>query len=451
MPTGAALLGLARGWGRSSLGVVRADPGLLPELAVGRWLDQPIAVRACGPLLGSAAPALAAVHPDLLAIAARAAFWRGVRSAATAAEWRRLRSGYTALLYHRLAGELKPGQERLDVAPRAFDRQMRLLRLLGMQPLTVERLVDCHAPGGPPFPRRGVVVTADDAFRDVVEPLRRHAGVRPLLFVPTAAVGGPAGWLDGEEVASWKELADLAESGVALGAHGRTHAQLPELADALAEEELRGSRDDLARQLRIDAVAFAYPNGRHGAREQALAAAAGYRIAFTTQLGRNGPGSDPFRLRRVSVKAWDSRLSFAWKLLTGEQPPRRWESWLILRSAAAGRLARGCRSARDRAAAAWPRSAARTTAASALKRPANGVERETATWSASPRAFPVPASSASCASVRRARRRSSARARSSRPRSAGVRSVRRAAFSSTRQRPRSNAPRWAERLARRSR
>ncbi len=359
VPTGAALLGLARGWGRSSLEVVRADPGLLPELAVGRWLEQPIGARACGPLLGSAAPALAAARPDLLAIAARAAFWRGVRSAATAAEWRRLRSGYTALLYHRLAGELKPGQERLDVAPRAFDRQMRMLRLLGMQPLTVERLVECHAPGGPPFPRRGVVVTADDAFRDVVEPLRRHADVRPLLFVPTAAVGGPAGWLDGEEVASWKELADLAESGVALGAHGRTHAQLPELADALAEEELRGSRDDLARQLRIDAVAFAYPNGRHGAREQALAAAAGYRVAFTTQLGRNGPGSDPFRLRRVSVKAWDSRLSFAWKLLTGEQPPRRWESWLILRSAAAGRLARGCRSARDRAAAAWPRSAAR--------------------------------------------------------------------------------------------
>ena len=125
VPTDAALLGLARGWGRSSLEVVRADPGLLPELAVGRWLDQPIGVRACGPLLGSAAPALVAVRPDLLAIAAGAAFWRGVRSAATAAEWRRLRSGYTALLYHRLAGELKPGQERLDVAPRAFDRQMR--------------------------------------------------------------------------------------------------------------------------------------------------------------------------------------------------------------------------------------------------------------------------------------------------------------------------------------
>ena len=46
---------------------------------------------------------------------------------------------------------------------------------------------------------------------------------------------------------------------------------------------------------------------------------------------------------------WDvGHQAYAWKLLTGEQPPRRWESWLILRSAAAGRLARGCRSARDR-------------------------------------------------------------------------------------------------------
>ena len=126
VPTRAALLGLARGWGRSSLEVVRADPGLLPELR-GRPLAGPAdrrprlrpAPRQRGPCARRRRVPICSRSPPAPPSGAASA------RAATAAEWRRLRSGYTALLYHRLAGELKPGQERLDVAPRAFDRQMR--------------------------------------------------------------------------------------------------------------------------------------------------------------------------------------------------------------------------------------------------------------------------------------------------------------------------------------
>ena len=313
LATPAALRDLCRDWGISSIRAWRADPSLLGELTVGRWFDS--SAR------GRAARRLALAVPRK-AIALDVAFWSGARAEATVEEWRLLTRGYSVLLYHRLAGELKPDQERLDVPWQRFDRQMRMLRRFRFHPLTMKELAACHGPGGTPIPRRSVLVTVDDAFLDVVEPLRRHAWAHPQLFVPTGAVGERAHWLDDEQVAGWDELTALAAAGVELGAHSRTHADLPTVSDAVAEEEVRGSGDDLRRNAGVTPVAFAYPHGRQGPRERAVVRAAGYAFAFTTQPGRNGAGSDPLSLRRVSVKSWDSRLSFGWKLVTGEQPPR---------------------------------------------------------------------------------------------------------------------------------
>ena len=345
LATQAALRDLCRDWGISSIRAWRADPSLLGELTVGRWFDS--SAR------GRAARRLALAVPRK-AIALDLAFWSGARAEATVEEWRLLTRGYSVLLYHRLAGELKPDQERLDVPWQRFDRQMRMLRRLRFHPLTMKELAACHGQGGTPIPRRSVLVTVDDAFLDVVEPLRRHAWAHPQLFVPTGAVGERAHWLDDEQVAGWDELIALAAAGVELGAHSRTHADLPTVSDAVAEEEVRGSGDDLRRHAGVTPVAFAYPHGRQGPRERAVVGAAGYAFAFTTQPGRNGAGSDPLSLRRVSVKSWDSRLSFGWKLVTGEQPPRAWERWLLLRAGIARRLGRERRGAHAPASAAAP-------------------------------------------------------------------------------------------------
>jgi peptidoglycan/xylan/chitin deacetylase (PgdA/CDA1 family) len=257
------------------------------------------------------------------------AFWAGIRAAATRAEWRRLtRSSYVALYYHRLAGDGKAGQERLDIDPEQFARQVRLLRRLRFRPLDAEELAAFHAGEQLDVPPRSYVITVDDAFRDCVEPLLRHADVRPQLFVPTQEVGGRSWWAGDEPIASWEELARLAEAGVAIGSHTRRHASLPELDPAAIVDELEGSRSDL--EARLPSVPLlAYPHGRSDAASRRAALDAGYRAAFTTDPGRNGAGTDPFRLRRIGVKAWDSRLSFLWKVATGELLPARWEAWRI--------------------------------------------------------------------------------------------------------------------------
>jgi peptidoglycan/xylan/chitin deacetylase (PgdA/CDA1 family) len=349
-----------REWGVGSVAVLRRDPELLPELALGGWFESALAVRAARRAGAAATRATAVLRntPYVLGLAADLAFWGGVASATTPDEWSLLTRGYTALLYHRLAGELKPGQERVDVPPQKFDGQMRLLRRLGFETLAAAELADVHA-RRQPVPRRTAVVTLDDAFADAVEPVLRHASLHPLVFVPTAEPGLPVPWLGGEEVASWEQLRELADAGVDLGGHTRSHVDLVAADDATAEVEIRGSRDDLSERLGITSLAFAYPHGRHGSRERILTRTTGYSFAFTTSTGRNGVGTDAFALRRVSVKAWDSRLSFAFKLFTGEQPPAPWERWLLLRAAIAGRLGQALHFGRARARAADPPDAAR--------------------------------------------------------------------------------------------
>lgn len=231
---------------------------------------------------------------------------------------------YVALVYHRFAGELKPGQERIDVSPRRFARQLRALRLLGFRPLDAGTILAFHAGEIEELPRRGVAITVDDAIADCVEPLRRHARWRPQLFVPTAEVEGSAHWIDGEPVASWEEIAALAAAGVGIGSHTRHHRRLTTVGGEERVAELAGSLADLRERLPSPTAILAYPNGDHDESVCRDARDAGYAAAFTTEKGRNDAGTDPFRLRRVSVHGADGALAVLWKAVTGEALPGWW-------------------------------------------------------------------------------------------------------------------------------
>ena len=254
--------------------------------------------------------------------------WQRLRQESTPSEWRRLTSSYSVLVYHRFAGELKPGQERIDIAPRRFYRQLRLLRLLGFKPLALEEMLSFHRGELNDLPRRRFAVTVDDAMADAVEPLRRVARLSPQLFVPTAELGGSAHWIDGEPVASWEEVRALGAAGVAIGSHTRRHRRLTQLGAAEREVELVGSLAELREHVPAAAPVIAYPNGDHDEAVCRAAEAAGYEAAFTTEKGRNGADADRFRLRRVSVHGTDGALAVLWKVLTGEALP---DWWLRLR------------------------------------------------------------------------------------------------------------------------
>jgi len=327
-PDGASRLRFCRARGASSVALVRADPSLLPDLQLGSYFQAHLFPRLLQrALLAARVPA--GVSP---ALAADVAFWSGVRTVATAAEWERLtRSSYIVLYYHRIAGDRKPSQRRLDVSPEVFERHMRWLRRLRLRPLGVDELIAFHADPDATLPRRAIVLCADDGFRDAVLELHRHAELRPIVFVTTAAAGesAPWPWADGEALASWPELQEFAANGGEVASHTRTHASLRELdAEALAVE-LGESLRDLRTHVPRAASLLAYPHGESDDAVRAAAAAAGYRAAFSTLPGRNAAGTDRYQLRRVGLKDWDGAGAFAWKALTGELVPWSIERWRL--------------------------------------------------------------------------------------------------------------------------
>jgi peptidoglycan/xylan/chitin deacetylase (PgdA/CDA1 family) len=77
-----------------------------------------------------------------------------------------------------------------------------------------------------------------------------------------------------------------------------------------AREEIVESKRCLEHRLGVPVRAFAYPNGRPGDFDQTtkrLLRDAGYTCAVTTSAGMNGPGQDPFELRRG--QPWDEDLA----------------------------------------------------------------------------------------------------------------------------------------------
>jgi peptidoglycan/xylan/chitin deacetylase (PgdA/CDA1 family) len=109
---------------------------------------------------------------------------------------------------------------------------------------------------------------------------------------------------------TWDEVRQLAEAGVAIGSHARSHRNLARLSEPDQAAELIGSKQTLERELGREITALAYPFGvtdAFTATTQRLAREADYRLAFAFQGGVNRPGAiNPFAIQRVNIGLSDT-------------------------------------------------------------------------------------------------------------------------------------------------
>ena len=171
---------------------------------------------------------------------------------------------------------------------------------------------------GEPVDRLGAI-TFDDALAGV----HRHAlgiltelGLPATVFVVSDRIGIAApDWYPGSDrVMTEQELREVADAGIDIQSHTRTHADLPSLDRPELERELAGARASLSDLLGRDIEYLAYPFGHYDQNVCAAVPKAGYRAAFTFRNGRITPGLDPFRLPRLPMWTDGTAMRLAYNL-----------------------------------------------------------------------------------------------------------------------------------------
>lgn len=222
------------------------------------------------------------------------------------------------LLYHHVesAPSTPPPRFASSYLPLAeFRAQLDNLARRGLRTLTLAEAVTR------PRRERGVVLTFDDGcrcFADVVAPELAERGMTATVFAVSGLLGASNRW-DEERGERREELLDavalgrLAEDGIEIGCHSRTHR---DLAGASADElaaEVSGAKRELEEAIGRPVQTFCYPYGHFDDASRAAVVAAGFDAAVSVWGVPGAVRRDRFALPRVEISPGESPGGFRLK------------------------------------------------------------------------------------------------------------------------------------------
>lgn len=234
------------------------------------------------------------------------------------------------LMYHMVRSPRPNARfNKLRVAPAAFERQLKWLVAHGWQFAFLSELADLKTRNAA---TKTVVLTFDDGYRDnflAAHPLLLKYNAKATLFLvadrhdrdwsSAKKKHHDSGELQREPKLDDDDVRAMLDSGAwELGAHTLTHALLPKLDAASRRAEIAGGKEALEHCFGVRIESFAYPFGIYEDQDVALAAAAGYRYAVTTEPGISGDlHAHALRLKRIKVSGKDGLFAFSLRLRTG--------------------------------------------------------------------------------------------------------------------------------------
>jgi len=234
------------------------------------------------------------------------------------------------LMYHQVDIPLTQGEHRFCTPPGEFRKQMAWLKEADYRTVGMDEVVE-HVAGRIVLPEKSVHITFDDGFIGVFEhalPVLKTHDIPATLFALPGCEGGTNEWMWRREfprraLLSREQLRLLADEGVTIGSHTRTHVRLPEISPEEAETEIVASKAELEDMLGREVAHFAYPYGLFNETVRETIKRAGYRSACSTRSGFNRPGEDAYLLRRIDVFGTDKLWQFRQKLHYGTNEASR--------------------------------------------------------------------------------------------------------------------------------
>jgi peptidoglycan/xylan/chitin deacetylase (PgdA/CDA1 family) len=228
------------------------------------------------------------------------------------------------LMYHSIADEDEAGvhpYHRTATAPPVFAAQMESLHQAGLSVIglteAIRRFSELEAA------KSSVVITFDDGFHNFYTnafPILNRYGFTATMFLPTAHIGESRLSFKGKECLCWGEVRELQKERISFGSHTVTHPQLHNCHAHSIKEEIADSKKTIEQKLGCIVQSFSYPYAfpeadatfKRKLREELHHA--GYENGVCTTIGRPGPTSDLFFLKRLPVNSDDDSRLFQAKV-----------------------------------------------------------------------------------------------------------------------------------------
>jgi len=218
-----------------------------------------------------------------------------------------LRAAYVVpvLMYH----YIKQGDvdNALVVTPENFARQMRFLKRYHYTVVSLDALV-AMMKAHTKIPPGTICITFDDGIADNYEhayPVLRELGFPAAIFVYTSAIG--AG-----DYLTREEMREMADTGIEIGSHTKTHYWLGSAGGDRAREEIAGSKTALEEITQKPVRFFSYPGGGFTKETRQMVIDAGYAGAVATNPGRRYPSNDVYAMKRLRISRSSDNLFVFW-------------------------------------------------------------------------------------------------------------------------------------------
>ncbi|MFF7373833.1 polysaccharide deacetylase family protein [Streptomyces massasporeus] len=208
-------------------------------------------------------------------------------------------------LYHAVMDDPPGWIAEFTVTPRQFAAHLDVIAGSGRTPVTISTVAD-HLAGRAPLPPRPVLLTFDDGFADLPGPTAEVLAARGLpatAYLTTGAIApGGRSLLPPAPMMTLARAAELERSGMEIGSHTVTHAQLDTLTAKALAYELRTSKAVLEDALGHEIRHLAYPHGYNSPRVRAMSARAGYETATAVRHALSSDRDERYRIARLIVR-----------------------------------------------------------------------------------------------------------------------------------------------------
>lgn len=238
-----------------------------------------------------------------------------------------------ALMYHKVLPVAEKSQHKIFVTCDQFMQHMQFLSKKGFTPITFKdyfRYLDGEQ-SLDFFPKKPIFITFDDGYKNnliYALPILKKFDFKCVLFALGNAQMTCNEWdvRHGEpahELMDAKELAQMAEAGVEIGAHTLSHPDLTSLSAEVAFQEIIQSKTNLEKITGQSVISFAYPYGYYNDDIKQLVIEAGFECAVATDTGGLHLEDDHFCIFRVNILPRDKGLQF-WKKTKSWYRHRYW-------------------------------------------------------------------------------------------------------------------------------